>query len=78
MDKQNATCKQVMHHICDNLGEDIDSPKCIAIKEHLNNCGNCQTYFKSVDYTIMFYKKYDVKISEEAHKRLMNHLGLED
>lgn len=69
-------CKQVMIHICDNLGEDLDSPKCIEIKEHLDGCENCRNYFKSVEDTISFYRKYNVQVSEDAHNRLANFLGL--
>lgn len=78
MQKPKATCKEVMYHICDHLGEDLNSPKCIAIKEHLEECENCRHYFSSVENTIKFYKLYEVHISEDAHKRLMGHLGLED
>lgn len=72
------TCKEVMMHICDNLGEELDSPKCTAIKEHLETCETCQHYFHSVENTIQFYKKYDVKISDDAHNRLVEFLGLKE
>ncbi len=77
MSKEKVSCREVMHHICDNLGEDLDSPKCQAIKEHLDNCENCQKYFDSVEKTIKFYKTYNVELKEDAHKRLLNYLGLE-
>ncbi len=73
-----TTCKEVMYHICDNLGEELDSPKCIAIKEHLDKCENCRTYFKSVETTIEFYRKYNVKLSDEAHNKLLEFLGLSE
>lgn len=75
---KTINCKEVMSHICDNLGEDLDSPRCVAIKSHLDECESCQTYFKSVDNTIQFYKKYNVKLSDEAHNRLIDYLGLND
>jgi predicted anti-sigma-YlaC factor YlaD len=78
MGKHKVTCKEVMNHICDNLGEELDSPKCVAIKQHLDECDNCQNYFKSVETTIQFYKKYDVKMSGEAHDRLISFLGLDE
>ena len=59
MNEHKPTCKEVMSHICDNLGEELDSPKCIEIKAHLETCENCRHYFKSVETTIQFYKKYD-------------------
>jgi len=71
-------CKDVMSHICENLGEELNSDKCIEIKNHLESCENCQNYFSSVETTINFYKKYDVKLSDEAHNRLIDFLGLED
>lgn len=79
MDHSHKTkCKDVMNHICDNLGEDLDSPKCVAIKEHLENCGKCQKYYKSINITIESYKTYEVKITEDIHNNLMKYLGLDD
>jgi predicted anti-sigma-YlaC factor YlaD len=71
-------CKDVMSHICESLGEDFDSPKCIAIKEHLVACPDCIKYFKSVEKTIELYKKYNCEFSVEVHNRLMDSLGLDD
>ncbi len=76
MPENKPTCKDVMSHICDNLGEEINSQKCIDIKAHLESCDNCQHYFNSVETTIEFYKKYNVKLSDDAHVRLINFLGL--
>lgn len=73
-----TNCKDVMHHICESLGEDLNSERCIAIKEHLEDCSNCQTYFKTVELTIDYYKKYNVELPEGAHNRLMSFLNLED
>lgn len=78
MKKSTIDCKVVMNHICDSLGEDLDSPKCIDIKDHLDSCPNCKKYFKSIDSTITFYKKYNVKLDERGHQRLLSVLGLED
>jgi predicted anti-sigma-YlaC factor YlaD len=77
MHKEHVGCREVMNHICDNLGEDLNSPKCVAIKEHLENCDSCKKYFKSVEDTIKFYKLYNVELSDESHKNLMKKLGLE-
>lgn len=75
---KQTTCKDVMSHICDNLGDELDSQKCISIKAHLEKCENCKHYFNSVETTIEFYKKYNVAISDDAHKRLMECLGLNE
>lgn len=66
-----------MAHICDNLGEELNSPKCLEIKSHLQNCEHCRNYFTSIESTIEFYKKYNVTVSEETHNRLLDCLGLE-
>jgi len=78
MNKNKPTCKEVMSHICDNLGEEQNSPRCIAIKAHLEKCDSCMKYFNSINDTVQFYKKYDVHLSEEAHNRLIEFLGLKE
>lgn len=78
MKNQNVSCKEVMNHICDSLGEDLNSPKCINIKVHLENCPSCQKYFDSVESTINFYKKYNVELDDEVHNRLLTVLGLKE
>jgi predicted anti-sigma-YlaC factor YlaD len=78
IDHPLPTCKEVMNHICDNLGEELDSPKCIEIKNHLENCDNCKHYFNSVEKTIEFYKKYNVELPKDAHDRLLDLLGLKE
>ncbi len=78
MSKNKPTCKEVMTHICDNLGEELNSPKCVSIKAHLEKCENCKRYFDSVETTIQFYRKYNVAVSEEAHNRLVEFLGLKE
>ena len=76
--KNNITCKEVMSHICDNLGEQLNSPRCISIKEHLESCEHCQSYFKNVEMMIEFYKKYNVTLPVDAHNRLLLLLGLKE
>ena len=78
MRHNQVTCKDVMHHVCESLGEDLNSPKCVAIKAHLDECHGCQDYFKSVEATIDFYRKYNVEPTKDAHNRLMSFLGLKD
>lgn len=78
MKDKKVDCKEVMHHICDSLGEDLNSPRCTNIKTHLENCSSCQKYFESVDSTITFYKKYNVELDDSGHQRLLSVLGLED
>ncbi len=76
--ENKPTCKDVMSHICDNLGEDLNSPKCIQIKAHLDSCENCQNYFHSVETTIDFYRSYNVSLNENSHNKLLDILGLSE
>lgn len=78
MTDNKTNCKEVMSHICDNLGEELNSPKCIEIKLHLENCPDCQHYFSSVDKTIQLYRKYNVSLSRESENKLLSFLGLHD
>lgn len=77
MKNNKVNCKHVMSHICDSLGEDLNSTKCIDIKQHLEGCPNCQKYFESVDSTIQFYKKYNVELNQDGHDKLLSVLGLD-
>lgn len=78
MSEKKSNCKDVMQHICESLGEDLNSERCIAIKHHLDDCPNCKTYFKTVELTIDYYKKYEVQLPEGAHDRLISFLNLND
>lgn len=78
MKEHKVSCKEVMNHICDSLGEELDSPKCVAIKEHLEHCDSCQKYYNSIELTIDLYKKYNINVSDEVHNRLMDKLGLNE
>ena len=78
MSKRKIKCKDVMKHVCKSLGEELNDEKCIDIRNHLDACPRCQEYFKSVEITIECYRKYNVKIPEQAHDRLMKMLGLEE
>ncbi len=78
MKETNTNCNDVMNHICENLGQDVDSPNCVAIKNHLKSCNNCQKYLKSIGLTIELYKNYNAEISDDMHNRLLDVLGISD
>lgn len=78
MNENKIHCKDVMNHICESLGEELNSPRCLEIKMHLEGCSVCKNYFKSVETTITFYKEYDVTMPDEAHNKLIEKLGLEE
>lgn len=78
MNEEKVNCKDVMSHICESLSEEINSPKCIAIKDHIENCEGCRSYFDSVEMTIELYKKCTETLPDDLHKKLMDYLELTD
>jgi len=74
---EEIKCKDVISHICENIGEEINSPKCIAIKEHLDNCADCTCYKNSVEKVIELYKDYKVELPTDAQDKLLKFLELE-
>ncbi len=78
MKSQKVTCKEVTDHICESLGEELNSVRCLEIKAHLSSCNDCQNYFTSIERTIEFYKKYNLELPKEAHDKMMDLLNLSD
>ncbi len=75
---EDVNCGVVLRHICENLGEELNSDKCVAIKAHLESCPKCKSYFDSVETTIDMYRSYTVELSEDIHANLMKYLKLDD
>ena len=63
--------------ICTELGEDVDSPSCEAIKEYIKQCPKCEAFVDSVKKTIKMYQSYTPQHSKEVHHRLFKVLKLE-
>jgi hypothetical protein len=75
---ETVSCKDVMRYVCECLAEDTGSERCIVLKDHLDTCDYCKEYFKSVKLTIDCYRKYNVDLPKDVHRRLMDFLNLED
>jgi predicted anti-sigma-YlaC factor YlaD len=78
MSSETITCKEVMSHICDNLGENNGSECCRRVMEHLRGCKKCRDYFASVEKTIDYFKADCEQITPECHQRLMAFLNLDE
>ncbi len=46
MSEDKVNCKDVMHHICESLGEDLNSDRCVAIKNILTNAPAARVILK--------------------------------
>ena len=72
------TCRQVYHHLCENLDQDLESPQCREIKRHLKSCPDCHAYLESLKGAVGLYRQTPVPgVSRAIHARLLHTLKLE-
>jgi predicted anti-sigma-YlaC factor YlaD len=70
-------CMEVYRHICDRLDEEVNSPKCRAIKEHLAKCPGCSAYLDSLKKTVLLYKRAPFpRVPPSVHKDLVKAINL--
>jgi predicted anti-sigma-YlaC factor YlaD len=71
MNEKQLPCDEVLDYICDNLDEDLHSPKCKQIKSHLDDCPDCRLYLESLKETIHLYRDYPAPpLSDSARKSI--------
>ena len=72
--------KKMVEQICDFMGEDIDSPACQEVADHLKLCPTCKVYFDTVKKTVTLCRDMDndTTVPEEVTSRLYKVLNLED
>ncbi len=64
-------CAQTLRYICDNLDAEVNSPKCIEISRHLEDCSDCTAYLDSMKKTISMYRRYPTeKVPRSIHALL--------
>lgn len=64
-------CKQTYKHICKKLEEDLSSPVCSKVKEHLKECPNCKAYLDTLKKTVILYREYKKpELNKAGKKRL--------
>ena len=77
MKKKHMTCSEIAKYICTELDEQIDSPKCRAIKKHLTSCPHCTAYLKGLKQTVRLYREEpDAKLSRQCREKLFEVLNL--
>jgi anti-sigma factor RsiW len=68
-------CTDVYRHICDNLDQKIDSPRCRQIKKHLATCPDCLAYLDSLKTTVALYRAVPAPpVPRTAHSNLLRAL----
>lgn len=62
------------------MGEDLDTPVCKEVAEHLESCPNCKVYLDTVKKTVTLCQETEKKeqIPEEIKNRLFKVLNLGD
>jgi len=74
----NNKCHHFLEQICDELAEDINSPLCQEMQEHLNHCEKCCTSLESMRITVKLFKQiYNQKVPSDVDKKLWEKLGLD-
>jgi hypothetical protein len=72
-------CRDAYLHICDNLDEQIDSPRCREIKAHLKACPDCKAFLTTLKKTVGLYRTMpQPKLPRGAHSRLVHALATEE
>jgi hypothetical protein len=64
--------------ICSNLDENLSSPRCKNIKNHLDGCTDCQAYLDSLKKTVVLYRTLSTPdLPRTAHSRVLKAIQLE-
>ncbi len=78
-DEVNMDCDKLLHQICDELAEDIDSEVCQQLRIHLQQCANCRNGVESMRKTVALYRCLQQKdVPPAVHARLLTLLNLTD
>jgi len=71
-------CLNTLQQICDQLAEDIDSPLCQEIKEHLEKCSKCCAHVDSIKKVVYLYQKEcPADVPDAVDNRLWKVLNLQ-
>lgn len=65
-------CPDVYLFICDNLDQDINSPRCREIRKHLEGCTDCSAYLESLKKTVVLYRSFPAPhLPRRVHTQLV-------
>ncbi|HQT92143.1 MAG TPA: hypothetical protein PL001_08970 [Candidatus Kryptobacter bacterium] len=70
--------KKYLLEICEKVDQDLTSPTCKKLREHLSQCPDCAAYYDSLKKTIVLYRDYDVEMKGSRVKKILAQLDLEE
>ncbi len=70
--------KKYLLEICEKVDQDLTSPTCRKLREHLDKCPNCAAYYDSLKKTIVLYRDYDVEMKGSRVTEILARLDLDE
>lgn len=72
-------CDKILHDICFELAENIDSELCSRLVTHLQECPHCSGQLSAMRNTVHLYHALaEPEVPPEIHARLTQLLNLSD
>ena len=70
-------CLKILHQICKELDEDLNTPFCKKVQHHIQQCPQCNNYVESIKDTVHFCQKlFDEDVPQAVEERLWEFLKL--
>jgi hypothetical protein len=70
--------KKYLREICEKVDQDLSSPTCKQLREHLSSCPFCSAYYDSLKETILLYRTYDEKLHGSQVKKILAHIQMSE
>ncbi len=70
--------KKYLLEICEKVDQDLASPTCKKLREHLEKCPDCAAYYDSLKKTIVLYRNYDVEMKGSRVTQILARLDLDE
>ena len=75
--------EETFRKLCDDISDDIDAELCDEVKDHLEDCPECQIYVDTLRKTVYLYREQESEeeehgIPKDVSDRLFKVLDLDD
>lgn len=79
-DKSKFDHKQIVKEICNLMGEDLDTPACREVAEHLETCPTWKIQLDTIKRTVTLCREMEdnKKVPAEVNDRLLKVLDLDN